>query len=168
MRHFFPTSRKIATSSGVWWWRQAEQLREHGFRSHERHNIYLESQSESGQKQDGDERKIRNINFRSGKVAGWLFIIQVASLVKQSIISPFALQLACIGFHRSQRCWNYITGRYILSFACAKNKYNCFTNFVRRHACLWLTTVHPDTDSLARADPKVIPHRMHLCREWRD
>lgn len=46
---------------------QAEQLREHGFRSHEHHNIFLES---SDAKRDADSSQIRNITFRSGKVAG--------------------------------------------------------------------------------------------------
>ena len=47
---------------------QAEQLREYGFRSHEHHNIYLESQRDG----DVDESQIKNICFRSGKVAGEL------------------------------------------------------------------------------------------------
>ena len=46
---------------------QAEQLREHGFRSHEHHNIFLES---SDLKRDGDGSQIQDIAFRSGKVTG--------------------------------------------------------------------------------------------------
>ena len=77
---------------------QAEQLREHGFRSHEQHNIYLESQADDKSKQGVDKRQIRDIVFRSGKVAGELS----CHLSHRDFGSPSSRAPRCtvVGMHR--------------------------------------------------------------------